>query len=96
MSSKIVQVKPNVLDPDFPDTNLGGCELKYIETYQGQIVFEFVKPSIIHIQRCKKSGLNPHYISLDRSEVFWNKKDWISIPAGLSCYNTIKRRRRHI
>lgn len=98
MSSKIVQVKPNVHDPDFSDLNLGGSKLKYIESHGGgSVLFKIMHPTATHIARCKTSELNPNYISLNRTEVFWHKKDWVSpgrTHSGLSCYGAVKRGRR--
>uniref|UniRef100_A0A6C0B3H4 Uncharacterized protein n=1 Tax=viral metagenome TaxID=1070528 RepID=A0A6C0B3H4_9ZZZZ len=99
MTSKIVQVKPHVQDPDFPTRSLEHMHLKYIKSFAGNgVLFEFVDAPQEYIEMCKRKGLNHKVICLDRSDVFWHEKDWTnSSPVSsspLSCYAAVKRNRR--
>ena len=96
MSSKIVQVKSNVNDPDFPSVSLEHLYMEYVKSFDSNIVlFKFVNAPKDYVEMCKRAGLDHKMICLNRSEVLWHKKDW-NIPKktpNLSCYSTVKRNR---
>ena len=99
MASKIVQVKQNIHDPDFPALSLEYMYLKYLKSFNGNcVMFEFVDANQEYIEMCKREGLNHEVICLDRSDVLWHEKDWTqserTSSPQLSCYYAVKRNRR--
>jgi len=98
MSSKIVQVRPDVSDPDFPSFNLENEFLEYVNSMPDSCsMFKFVTPSRELVNLCKSKGYNPNLICLSNSDVFWHEKDWFNKSTqkevNLASYNIIKRKR---
>jgi len=96
MTSKVVQVKSNVTDPDFPSLQLDHMYLEYKESFgPNRVLFKFVNANTEYISMCKREGLNHEVICLDRTDVLWHEKDW-EVPnktPELSCYYAVKRNR---
>ena len=93
MSSKIVQVKSHVTDPDFPSFKLANRQLKYVKSLNSdQVLLKFISPSKEYIAMCDEFGLD-YNISLSRSELHWHEKDWTTDNTELSCYSSVKRNR---
>ena len=96
MMSTLVQVKPNVTDPDFPSLQLDNLYLEYVQSFNSnQVLFKFVDTNHQNLRFGIDSDLNPRVICLDRVDVLWHKKDWTVPPAtpSLSCYQAVKRSR---
>mgnify|MGYP001306389277 CR=1 FL=1 len=96
-SSKVVQVKSNVKDPDFPDFKLADKKLSYVKSVDSdRVLFKFISPSKEYIKMCKEYGLDHTKIELSRSDVRWHEKDWVNESSNnLSCYEAVKARRRN-
>tara|TARA_B110000208_G_C11635248_1_gene382290 strand:- start:503 stop:784 length:282 start_codon:yes stop_codon:yes gene_type:complete len=93
MSTKFVQVRPNVSDPDFPTVRLDHTKLEYVENINSEnALFKFVTEHPELTKLANKKGLSTDFIGLGRHEVFWHEKDWVT--ENLSSYNVVKRRRR--
>ena len=69
MSSKIVQVKSHVVDPDFPTLKLANKCLEYVKSLDyDQVLLKFITPSKEYIAMCDEFGLD-YNIALSRSEL---------------------------
>jgi len=96
MTSKVVQVKTHVTDPDFPSLSLGNLRMEYVKSFDSdRVLFKFLDAPKEYIELCKREGLNHEVICLDRDEVLWHEKDW-AVPnktAVLASYYAVKRNR---
>ena len=94
MSSKIVQVKSHVVDPDFPTLKLANKHLEYVKSLNSdQVLLKFITPSKEYIAMCDEFGLD-YNIALSRSKLHWHEKDWNTDIGELSCYSSVKRKRK--
>ena len=94
MSSKIVQVKSHVTDPDFPSFKLANRRLKYVKSLSSdKVLLKFISPSKEYMSMCEEYGLDHTKITLNRSDLNWHEKDWITDNTELSCYSSVKRNR---
>lgn len=80
MSSKVVQVKSHVIDPDFPSHKLAYKKLKYLKSVSpSRVLFKIITPSQNYIEMCKSHELDYNVICLNRNDVLWHEKDWTAV-----------------
>ena len=95
MSSKVVQVKSYVTDPDFPSFKLANRQLKYVKSLPSdKVLLKFISPSKEYMAMCDEYGLDHTKITLNRVDLNWHEKDWNTDIGELSCYSSVKRNRK--